>query len=227
MPGLCINQTYFTAAKQKANPSDFTYPFWPKCVTFRLLPYLFLIHLIPCCWGSIIRGQRAQCVRIVAFSVDILSLGSPSLLQAAIVASSVNMAIRSRPSVIGMETLRIRVRCNKLTEWQSKCLRTTDKETRNPSQENTCKFSVDSLTGNKTLIVTHNWTREAWYSPQNSVNCSIQHLVYYYSYLASSERDFDPYIYPKLFQQGKSEFRHQEVWQDNRNVFAQRSNHPA
>lgn len=106
MLGLGINQSHFTAAPQQADPSDFTYPFWPKCVTFRLAPYLLLIHLIPCCWGSMIRGQRAQCVRIVAFSVDILSLGSPSLFQAAIVASSVNMAIKSRPSVIGIETLK-------------------------------------------------------------------------------------------------------------------------
>lgn len=60
------------------------------------------------------RGQRWQWVRIAAFSVDILSLGSPSLFQVAIVASSVNMAITSRPLVIGMETLEIRVEGNQL-----------------------------------------------------------------------------------------------------------------
>lgn len=108
------------AVQQKSNPADFTYPFWPKCVTFRSAPYLFLIHLIPCCWGSIIRGQRSQCVRIVAFSVDILSLGSPSLFQVATVASSVNMATKSRPSVMGMETLRIRVECSQLPGWERK-----------------------------------------------------------------------------------------------------------
>lgn len=156
MPGLWRNETHFTAAQQKANPSDLTYPFWPKCVTFRSVPYLFLIHLIPCCWGSIIRGQRSQCVRIAAFSVDILSLGSPSLFQVAIVASSVNMAIKSRPSVIGMETLKIRVECNKLPVWQSKRLSMTDKKTRDQSLENTCEFSLDSQKPNKTLAVKQN-----------------------------------------------------------------------
>lgn len=152
MAGLCENETHFAVAKQKANPSEFTYPFWPMCVTFRLVPYLVLIHLIPCCWGSIIRGQRAQCVRIAAFSVDILSLGSPSLFQAAIVASSVNMAIKSRPSVIGMETFKIRVKCNKLPVWQSRTLRTTDKKRRDPSQKNTYKFSVNSWKATNILI---------------------------------------------------------------------------
>lgn len=159
MPGLCKNQIHFTAAKQKASPLDFTYPFWPKCVTFRSVPYLFLIHLIPCCWGSIMRGQRSQCVKIVAFSVDILSLGSPSLFQVAIVASSVNMAIKSRPSVIGMETFKIRVQRNKLPVWQRERLSMTDKMTRNQSQENTCKSSVDSQKPNRTLIKKYDLTQ--------------------------------------------------------------------
>ena len=40
--------------------------------------------------------------KIVAFSVDILSDGRPSLLQAAISASSVNMLRKSKPSVIAI-----------------------------------------------------------------------------------------------------------------------------
>lgn len=51
---------------------------------------------------------------MVAFSVDILSLGSPSLFQVAIVASSVDMAIKSRPSAIGMETFEIKVEWDQL-----------------------------------------------------------------------------------------------------------------
>lgn len=51
---------------------------------------------------------------MVAFSVDILSLGSPSLFQVAIVASSVNMAIKSSPSAIGMETFEIKVEWDQL-----------------------------------------------------------------------------------------------------------------
>lgn len=55
---------------------------------------------------------------MAAFSVDILSLGSPSLFQVAIVASSVNVAIKSRPSVIGMETFEIKVEWDQLAAQQ-------------------------------------------------------------------------------------------------------------
>lgn len=64
------------------------------------------------------RGQRSQCVRMAAFSADILSLGSPSLFQVAIVASSVNMVIKSRLSAIGMETFEIKVEWDQLAAWQ-------------------------------------------------------------------------------------------------------------
>ncbi|TNN81605.1 hypothetical protein EYF80_008051 [Liparis tanakae] len=53
------------------------------------------------------RGQRWQEVRIVAFSVDILSAGRPSFCQAAMSASSVSMVRGSRPGVTGMGTLQM------------------------------------------------------------------------------------------------------------------------
>lgn len=98
------NKGNFRAPNMKAHFSSCTYHFCPRCMTLRSAPYLFCIHLIPCCGGSIIRGQCLQFVRIVAFSVDILSLGSPSLSHAAIVPSSVNVAIGPRPSVTGIGT---------------------------------------------------------------------------------------------------------------------------
>lgn len=51
--------------------------------------------------GSIMSGQRSELERIVAFSVDILSLGSPSLFHTAIWASSVSRDSGSSPSVMG------------------------------------------------------------------------------------------------------------------------------
>jgi hypothetical protein len=51
--------------------------------------------------GSIMSGQRSELERMVAFSVDILSLGNPSLFQTAIWASSVSSDSGSRPSVMG------------------------------------------------------------------------------------------------------------------------------
>lgn len=53
------------------------------------------------------RGQRWQEVRMVAFSVDILSAGSPSFCQAAMSASSVSMVRGSKSGVTGMETLQM------------------------------------------------------------------------------------------------------------------------
>lgn len=51
------------------------------------------------------RGQRWQEVRMVAFSVDILSAGSPSFCHAATSASSVSMVSGSRSGVTGIGTL--------------------------------------------------------------------------------------------------------------------------
>lgn len=84
-----------------------SYPLCPMRMTRRSSPYLFLIHLMPCSWGSTMRGQRWQEVRMVAFSVDILSAGSPSFCHAAMSASSVSMVRGSRSGVTGMGTLRV------------------------------------------------------------------------------------------------------------------------
>lgn len=53
-------------------------------------------------WGSIISGQRVECCSIVAFSVDMPSMGSPSLFQVAICASSDSSASGSTPCVCGI-----------------------------------------------------------------------------------------------------------------------------
>lgn len=58
------------------------------------------MHVVGTC-GSIIKGQRSEFVKIVAFSVDILSLGKPSLCHLAICVSSVRSASGSKLSVIG------------------------------------------------------------------------------------------------------------------------------
>lgn len=50
------------------------------------------------------RGQRWQEVRMVAFSVDILSAGRPSFCHAAMSASSISMVRGSRSGVTGMGT---------------------------------------------------------------------------------------------------------------------------
>ena len=64
------------------------YPFLPRRRTVKLSAYLFLIHLIPCNWGSIIKGRFTELVRIVPFSVDIWSAGKPSLFHWPMRASS-------------------------------------------------------------------------------------------------------------------------------------------
>lgn len=87
---------------QKTTPSS--HPLWPSCTTLSSGPHRFRIHLMPCCCGSIMSGQRSLVVRMAAFSVDILSFGRPWLCQAATVASSVSMRTGSRPSVMGMRT---------------------------------------------------------------------------------------------------------------------------
>lgn len=78
-----------------------TYPFWPICVTWRSSPYLFLIHLMPCSWGSTMSGQRSQLRRMVAFSTDMRSAGRPSFCQAATSASSISILRGSRVGVTG------------------------------------------------------------------------------------------------------------------------------
>lgn len=60
---------------------------------------LWIYHTLTC--GSIMRGQRSELERIVAFSVDIRSEGSPSLFHMAIWASSVSRVRASSPSVMG------------------------------------------------------------------------------------------------------------------------------
>ena len=83
-----------------------THPFCPSLTTMSSSPSLVLIHLIPCSCGSIIKGQRSAFNKMVAFSVDILSLGRFSLFHLAIRALSVSKEITSKPSVIGMVTYR-------------------------------------------------------------------------------------------------------------------------
>ena len=76
-----------------------SYPFCPSRTTRRASPSRVLIHLMPCSCGSIISGHRSQFVKIVAFSVDIRSLGKFSLFHVAMVALSVNSDSGSRSSV--------------------------------------------------------------------------------------------------------------------------------
>uniref|UniRef100_A0A1I8JGD9 CCHC-type domain-containing protein n=1 Tax=Macrostomum lignano TaxID=282301 RepID=A0A1I8JGD9_9PLAT len=65
---------------------------------------LDLVHVaLVAHWGSIISGQRSALVRIVAFSIDMRSLGRPSLFHVAICASSTSMEIGSMFSVVGTE----------------------------------------------------------------------------------------------------------------------------
>lgn len=52
--------------------------------------------------GSIMSGQRAELVNMVAFSVLMVSVGRPSLFQHATCASSVNIDSGSSPSVISI-----------------------------------------------------------------------------------------------------------------------------
>lgn len=51
---------------------------------------------------EVVRRHSLQLVRMVAFCVDILSPGRPSLFHWATVASSVSMEAGSKPSVIGI-----------------------------------------------------------------------------------------------------------------------------
>ena len=63
---------------------------------------LIFCYALACSWGSIIRGQRSALVRMVAFSMDIRSLGRSSLFQRAMVAPSVSSERTSRPPVMGI-----------------------------------------------------------------------------------------------------------------------------
>ncbi|OCT74078.1 hypothetical protein XELAEV_18033042mg [Xenopus laevis] len=80
---------------------------------------------MPCCCGSIIRGHRLALIKIVAFSVDILSLDRPSLFHPATVTSSVSMAIGFKPSDIGITTFP----ASHLAEWKYKMYVSNRKET--------------------------------------------------------------------------------------------------
>lgn len=81
-----------------------SHPFCSNRTTLSSGPSSFRIHLMPCCCGSMISGQRSLVVKMAAFSFDIRSFGKPWLCQAATVASSVSMMTGSRPSVRGTET---------------------------------------------------------------------------------------------------------------------------
>lgn len=52
--------------------------------------------------GSIISGHRIEFIKMIAFSVDMRSLGKPSLFHAAICASSQIKSKGSMPSVCGI-----------------------------------------------------------------------------------------------------------------------------
>lgn len=86
------------------HPASIANLFCPRRMAFSSLPYLFLIHLTPCSWASTMRGQRSVLHRMVAFSVDMRSLGRPWLFHVATSASSVSRLKGSRPSVMGMGT---------------------------------------------------------------------------------------------------------------------------
>ena len=62
-------------------------------------PSLAQVHT---CGSMIISGQRSELVRMMAFFVDILSDGRPSLFHTAMVASSVRSLMGSKLWVIGM-----------------------------------------------------------------------------------------------------------------------------
>lgn len=96
-----------TACLQPARPAPArgrSHLFWPRRMAFSSLPYLFLIHLMPWSWASTMSGQRSVLHRMVAFSVDMRSLGRPWLFQVATSASSVSRLKGSRPLVMGMGT---------------------------------------------------------------------------------------------------------------------------
>lgn len=79
---------------------------WPRRTICRSSPNLFLIHLLPCSWASTSSGHRWVLQRMAAFSVEVRSLGSPWLFQAATSAESVRRLRGSRPGVMGMGTCR-------------------------------------------------------------------------------------------------------------------------
>lgn len=88
--------------KKSLTKLKWLYPFWPYCSTLSLGPNRFRIHLLVCCWGSTIRGQRWLDIRMAAFSTDSRSAGRPWFCQPATVAWSVRVSTGSRPSVSGI-----------------------------------------------------------------------------------------------------------------------------
>mmetsp|Transcript_11611 Transcript_11611/g.31647 ORF Transcript_11611/g.31647 Transcript_11611/m.31647 type:complete len:259 (+) Transcript_11611:3369-4145(+) len=62
----------------------------------------FTTHLIPCNWGSIMRGHRLALVMIAPFSMDRGSVGRPSLAQRALVESSVSRSSGIMPWDMGI-----------------------------------------------------------------------------------------------------------------------------
>lgn len=93
---------YIIAYKYSLSKLKSLHPFWPYCSTLRLGPYRFRIHLLACCWGSTIRGQRWLVIRMAAFSTDSRSAGRPWFCQPAMVSWSVSISTGSRPSVSGI-----------------------------------------------------------------------------------------------------------------------------
>lgn len=68
----------------------------PKRKHFKLLAFSFsLIQVIPCNYGSIIRGYLSELVKIVPFSIETWSEGSFCLFQRAAVLSVVNNLVGS------------------------------------------------------------------------------------------------------------------------------------
>lgn len=90
---------------------------WPRRTICRSSPYLFLIHLLPCSWASTSSGHRWVLQRMAAFSVEVRSLGSPWLFQAATSAESVRRLRGSRSGVMGMGTCREGL----LGAWLQRC----------------------------------------------------------------------------------------------------------
>jgi len=86
------------------------------------MPYDRWHRIRTCSCGSIIRGHRSQLHKMVAFSVDILSLGNPSLFQEAIWASSVNMVRQSISGVDGIGVYKAsRTNDNVFTNFRATC----------------------------------------------------------------------------------------------------------
>mmetsp|Transcript_10302 Transcript_10302/g.22117 ORF Transcript_10302/g.22117 Transcript_10302/m.22117 type:complete len:220 (-) Transcript_10302:3083-3742(-) len=62
----------------------------------------FMIHLMPCSWGSIMSAQREALVMMAPFSMDRGSVGRPSLAHLALAVSSVSRSSGFTPWLMGM-----------------------------------------------------------------------------------------------------------------------------